>query len=54
LLELARRYGYREREEGYLSKCHLCADIRRHLVHAATEAGESFSELAPAEFYEQL
>jgi hypothetical protein len=54
LLELARRYGYREREEGYLSKCHLCADIRRHLVHAATEAGESFSELAPAEFYQQL
>jgi len=43
-------YGYREREEGYISKCHLCLDIRRHLV----EQTDEFKELKPREFYEHL
>ena len=49
LLALARERGYEERERGYLSKCHLCVDIRRHLINC----GE-FPELAPAEFYRRL
>jgi hypothetical protein len=49
LLRFARRYGYCERPEGYLSRCHLCTDIRRHLVH-----GGEFRELRPREFYCQL
>lgn len=41
-------YGYRERD-GYISKCHLCLDIRRHLARH----GE-FLELQPRELYEHL
>ncbi len=51
LYELAvREYGYRERREGYVSKCHLCVDIRRHI---ALETNE-FKELRPLEFYRHL
>ena len=50
LYELAGEFGYREREEGYVSRCHLCLDLRRHL---ARETGE-FRELRPREFYEHL
>ena len=49
LLEFAGDLGYVERPEGYLSKCHLCVDIRRHL----SSRGE-FEELAPREFYSHL
>lgn len=49
LFDFAASYGYTEREKGYLSKCHLCADIRKHLVGK----GE-FSELRPKEFYNHL
>ncbi len=48
LRRLASRFDYEE-PEGYISKCHLCLDIRRHLVRH----GE-FAELAPLEFYEHL
>jgi|Deesub1362A_J573_1020465.scaffolds.fasta_scaffold18065_1 hypothetical protein len=48
LYELGRRYGYEERA-GYVSKCHLCLDIRRHLART----GE-LPELAPRPFYEHL
>lgn len=41
--------GYGESFEGYLSRCHLCMDVRRHLV----DAGD-FPELSPAEFYRHL
>lgn len=41
--------GYRESEEGYFSKCHLCTDLRRHLLKNG-----GFAELEPAFFYEQL
>jgi len=48
LYRLGEEFGYEERE-GYISKCHLCLDIRRHLV----QHGE-FKELRPREFYEHL
>ncbi|RLF23684.1 MAG: hypothetical protein DRM97_04475 [Thermoprotei archaeon] len=43
-------YGYRERRDGYISKCHLCLDIRRHIV----ERSKEFKELQPLEFYRHL
>ncbi len=49
LLDLAREYGYEDRVEGYISKCDLCLDIRKHLVDH-----EEFPELAPDEFYDQV
>lgn len=47
--DLGKAFGYQEREDGYVSKCHLCVDIRRHLVRE----GE-FKELEPRAFYERL
>jgi hypothetical protein len=41
-------FGYEEKSEGYVSKCHLCLDIRKHL------AKQGFEELAPKEFYSHL
>jgi len=32
LFEFARNLGYEEAQGGYLSKCHLCMDARRHLA----------------------
>jgi hypothetical protein len=49
LLDFAREYGYEDRVEGYISKCDLCLDIRKHLFDH-----EEFVELAPAEFYDQV
>jgi len=50
LCELAREaYGYQPLDEGYTGKCHLCVDVRRHLV----ERGE-FPELRPQGFYEHF
>jgi hypothetical protein len=48
LYELGLAYGYQP-QGGYVSKCHLCIDIRRHLARL----GE-FEELRPTEFYEHL
>lgn len=48
LYELGLKFGYQERE-GYVSRCHLCVDIRRHLART----GE-FQELKPRAFYERL
>jgi hypothetical protein len=49
LLRFAGDFGYRESKDGYISKCHLCVDIRKHLVSKA-----EFEELAPKEFYLRL
>jgi hypothetical protein len=49
LMTFARQRGYKDDPEGYMSKCHLCVDIRKHLK----ENGD-FPELRPAEFYERL
>ena len=43
-------FGYRELRDGYISKCHLCVDLRRHI---ALETDE-FKELNPREFYRHL
>lgn len=50
LYDLAVEHGYRERGKGYVSKCHLCLDIRTFL---ALKVG-GFSELKPLEFYERM
>lgn len=44
------QYDYEEVQEGYIAKCHLCLDIRRHLVRQRIY----FPELAPLEFYAHL
>jgi MoaA/NifB/PqqE/SkfB family radical SAM enzyme len=49
LLSFAKDFGYKEQNNGYLSKCHLCVDIRRFLV-----AKNEFGELKPEEFYTHL
>ncbi len=43
-------FDYVERADGYISKCDLCLDIRRHIV---LQTGE-FKELAPRMFYFNL
>jgi hypothetical protein len=48
LLWFAKDFGYQELQ-GYLSKCHLCVDIRRYLV-----TKDKFEELKPKEFYSHL
>jgi len=45
-----REFDYAEKEEGYVSKCHLCIDIRRHIAQRTDE----FKELQPRELYFQL
>lgn len=48
LYRLGEQFGYEE-EEGYISKCHLCVSIRRHLANLG-----DFRELRPNAFYEHL
>jgi hypothetical protein len=48
LVHLAMDYGY-EPLEGYVSKCHLCFDVRRHLAPSG-----DFRELEPRELYDHL
>lgn len=50
LYEIGKEFGYQERREGYISKCHLCVDIRRHIVQQT----DKFKELQPREFYSHL
>jgi len=45
-----REYGYRPLVGGYISKCHLCVDIRKHIARETDE----FRELRPREFYYRL
>lgn len=45
-----RDFGYVPKGCGYVSKCHLCVDIRKHLVLS----GARFAELQPREFYARL
>ena len=49
LLHFAVDRGYQARETGYVSKCHLCLDIRKHLV-----SRKAYGELQPIEFYAHL
>jgi hypothetical protein len=43
------RYGYQPLPGGYAGKCHLCVDVRRHLVGLNT-----FPELRPPGFYDHV
>lgn len=45
-----REHGYAESPLGYIAKCHLCLDIRRHLIRKQAY----FKELAPMGFYHDL
>jgi len=45
----AETHGYRERPEGYVGKCHLCVDVRRHLSSLVQD-----DTLAPQGFYQQF
>jgi hypothetical protein len=49
LFHFAKDLGYQELKQGYLSKCDLCLDIRKHLG-----SKEDFKELKPREFYVHL
>jgi hypothetical protein len=44
------RFDFKERKDGYVSKCHLCTDVRRSIV----EHTDEFKELRPVEFYSNL
>jgi hypothetical protein len=50
LWELAREHGF-QASGTYLSKCHLCLEIRRYLV---MDQGLALAELAPRGFYENF
>lgn len=50
LYKLGKKLGYKESPEGYISKCHLCTDIRKHLIRQPAE----FKELGPKKFYSQI
>jgi hypothetical protein len=43
-------FGYKELSKGYISKCHLCLDIRKYLARQTDE----FKEIRPREFYDHL
>jgi hypothetical protein len=49
LFRFAQELGYQEAEDGYLSKCALCLDIRRYLI-----TQQDFAELQPRQFYAHL
>ncbi len=49
LLHFAEDRGYEAIENGYLSNCHLCLDIRKHLA-----TGDRFEELKPKAFYKHI
>lgn len=49
LFDFAKDYGYSELKAGYISKCHLCLDLRKYLVRR-----NDFKELRPLEFYDHL
>ncbi len=49
LFRFAQAAGYDERAGGYMSKCDLCLDVRRHLVSRC-----DYPELQPRQFYENL
>lgn len=40
-------YGYKPLDDGYISKCHLCLDIRKHIA----ERTDEYEELRPRDFY---
>jgi hypothetical protein len=50
LFDMAHReFGFEPLSDGYAGKCHLCVDVRHHLVKI-----EDFPELKPQEFYDLI
>lgn len=49
-LQARDEWGYPLLPGGYADKCHLCVDVRKHLVRA----GANFPELQPVQFYAGL
>jgi hypothetical protein len=47
--DFAKKHGYKEKQDGYISKCDLCLDIRTHLA-----INYAFPELQPEEFYQHV
>ena len=45
-----KHFQYQENPDGYISKCHLCLDIRTQIVRQTQE----FQELRPLEFYTHI
>ncbi|MBN2520393.1 MAG: radical SAM protein [Bacteroidales bacterium] len=43
-----KHYNYKPSENKFLNKCHLCIDIRKHIIN---ECDTEVKELAPKEFY---
>jgi hypothetical protein len=51
LLKLAQdQFDFQLSPDGYIAKCHLCQDIRSHIVQMT----DQFEELTPIEFYRYL
>ena len=50
LYKLGKNLGYQDLPEGYVSVCHLCMDIRKHLVRQTDE----FEELKPRQIYSHI
>jgi hypothetical protein len=50
LYRLTKEFGYKDLTEGYISACHLCMDLRRHLVQQT----EQFAELKPRQIYAHI
>lgn len=50
LYKIGKEFGYEDLSEGYVSPCHLCIDIRKHLVQKTDE----FEELRPKQLYSHI
>lgn len=50
LYYIAKQFGYTPLKDGYISKCHLCLDIRKYIVSKTAE----FKELRPTEYYTRI
>ena len=50
LYKLAKDFGYKDLPEGYVSACHLCLDLRKHLVQET----DQFQELQPRQLYSHI
>ncbi|MCS7185211.1 MAG: hypothetical protein NZ870_04745, partial [bacterium] len=50
LYYIGKQFDYQLNKEGYISKCHLCVDIRKHIALKTN----NFKELSPTEYYYHL
>jgi molybdenum cofactor biosynthesis enzyme MoaA len=50
LYKIASSYGYEINKYGYISKCHLCIDMRKYII----EKTDEFTELSPRTYYLNL